>query len=255
MYNGIGGIILCLERIRKMNLHNITKKYILTNTELNIIETIINELSEGKEKISIRDLANKTFVSTTVIIKLAKKLGFVGYSQMIYVLNESIHQKASIDNIYSLSEFISEDDMDKINALADDIYKHKNQKIYLVGLGFSAIITQYFSKRLAEFDIFAYDGAPIDCVNDRSNPSVVIVFSKSGETTDLIQIMEISKRMGHTMYAFTTSSDSTIASVADYHIELKYKHNKLFDTPDYYVGTGIFVVENVLIEILNRENK
>lgn len=237
-----------------MNLHDITKKYILTNTELNIIETIISELSEGKEKISIRDLANKTFVSTTVIIKLAKKLGFVGYSQMIYALSESIHQKVSKDNIYSLNEFVNNDDMTKIYSLADDIYKHKNQKIYLVGLGFSAIITQYFSKRLAEFDIFAYDGAPIDCVNDKSNPSVVIVFSKSGETTDLVQIMEISKRMGHTLYAFTTSLDSTIARVADYHIELKYKYNKLFDTPDYYVGSCIFIVESILVEILSGDN-
>ncbi len=76
-----------------MNLHDITKKYILNDTELVIIETIINELSKGNQKISIRDIASQTYVSTTVIVKLAKKLGFVGYSQMLYVLNESIHQR------------------------------------------------------------------------------------------------------------------------------------------------------------------
>ena len=59
-----------------MNLYDITKKYILNDIELVIIETIINELSKGNQKISIRDIASQTYVSTTIIVKLAKKLGF-----------------------------------------------------------------------------------------------------------------------------------------------------------------------------------
>ena len=43
-----------------MNLHDITKKYILNDTELVIIETIINELSKGNQKISI-SLSNYLF--------------------------------------------------------------------------------------------------------------------------------------------------------------------------------------------------
>ena len=169
-----------------MNLHDITKKYILNDTELVIIETIINELSKGNQKISIRDIASQTYVSTTVIVKLAKKLGFVGYSQMLYVLNESIHQKVSIENLSDLSEFVNNDDIETVQKLIDYIYQHKHEKIYLVGVGFSDIITHYFLKRLASFDIFAYDGAPIDCINARSNPSIIILFSKSGETAEFI---------------------------------------------------------------------
>ena len=113
-----------------MNLHDITKKYILNDIELVIIETIINELSKGNQKISIRDIASQTYVSTTIIVKLAKKLGFVGYSQMIYVLNESIHQKVSIENLSHLSEFVNNADIDKVQKLIDDIYQHKHEKIY-----------------------------------------------------------------------------------------------------------------------------
>lgn len=111
-----------------MNLHDITKKYILNDTELVIIETIINELSKGNQKISIRDIASQTYVSTTVIVKLAKKLGFVGYSQMLYVLNESIHQKVSIENLSDLSEFVNNDDIETVQKLIDDIYQHKHEK-------------------------------------------------------------------------------------------------------------------------------
>jgi Transcriptional regulators len=236
-----------------MNLYDITKKYILNDIELVIIETIINELSKGNQKISIRDIASQTYVSTTMIVKLAKKLGFVGYSQMIYLLNESIHQKVSIENLSHLSEFVNNADIDKVQKLIDDIYQHKHEKIYLVGVGFSDIITHYFLKRLASFDIFAYDGAPIDCISARSKPSITIIFSKSGETADLIQIIKLSKKMGHTIYSITTSRQSTIAQLSDYHIELEYKRNKFFDTPDYYVGTGIFVVENILAEVMKKE--
>ncbi len=237
-----------------MNLQDITKKYIFTETELTILETIINELTNGNERISIRELANKTYVSTTVIIKLAKKLGFIGYSQMIYVLNENIHQKVSQDYTSLLSEFVNEQDTSTLLKLINDLYKYKNQKIYLVGIGFSGIITEYFLKRLAEIDIFAYGGAPIDCINANSKLSIVILFSKSGETEDLIQIIKLSKKMGHTIYAITTSSQSTIAKLSDHHIELKYKHDKLFDIPDYYVSTSIFMIENILAEFLKKEN-
>lgn len=111
-----------------MNLQDITKKYIFTETELTILETIINELTNGNERISIRELANKTYVSTTVIIKLAKKLGFIGYSQMIYVLNENIHQKVSQDYTSLLSEFVNEQDTSTLLKLINDLYKYKNQK-------------------------------------------------------------------------------------------------------------------------------
>ncbi len=237
-----------------MNLQDITKKYILTETELTILETIINELTSGNERISIRSLANKTYVSTTVIIKLAKKLGFIGYSQMIYVLNENIHQKVSHEHTYLLSEFVNDQDVTTLMKLVDDLYKYRKQKIYLVGIGFSDIISQYFLRRLAEIDIFAYGGAPIDCINADSKPSIIILFSKSGETEDLIQVIKLSKKMGHTVYAITTSSQSTISKLADYHIELKYKHDKLFDIPDYYVATSIFMIENILAEFLKKDN-
>lgn len=237
-----------------MNLRDIAKRYVLNDTELNIVETIMNELAIGNERISIRELASKTFVSTTTIINLAKKLGFIGYSQMIYILNDNIHKQVSIHNNHSLEEFIHKEDMDTMQQLINDIHTYRDQKIYLVGIGFSGMITGYFLKRLAEFDIFAYEGAPIDCINARSKPSIVIIFSKSGETEDIIQIINLSKKMGHKIYSITATQKSTIAKLSDYHIQLQFQQNKFFETPDYYVGTAIFVIENILTEVLKKES-
>ncbi|MBM6797669.1 MurR/RpiR family transcriptional regulator, partial [Coprobacillus cateniformis] len=36
-----------------MNLRDIAKRYVLNDTELNIVETIMNELAIGNERISI----------------------------------------------------------------------------------------------------------------------------------------------------------------------------------------------------------
>lgn len=234
-----------------MNLRDMAKRHLLNETELKIMEIIVEELNQGNERLSIRELAKKAYVSTTTIVNMAKKLGFVGYSQMIYVLNENYHQRDHHDNRYLTSDFVSQEDVDIVSQLAKDIFALKNKKIYLVGIGFSNVITSYFAKRLAEFDILAYDGAPIDNIHINNTPSLVIFFSKSGETEDLLQILKISKQMGHKIYAITTNQLSSIAKMSDYHIQLEYKQNKLFDTPDYYVATGIFLVENILVEMLN----
>ena len=47
---------------------------------------------------------------------------------MLYVLNESIHQKVSIENLSDLSEFVNNDDIETVQKLIDDIYQHKHEK-------------------------------------------------------------------------------------------------------------------------------
>ena len=52
----------------------------------------------------------------------------------------------------------------------------------------------------------------------------------------------------------TATQKSTIAKLSDYHIQLQFQQNKFFETPDYYVGTAIFVIENILTEVLKKES-
>lgn len=100
-----------------MNLSDLTKKYLLNETECLILDEIIYNIQQGNSKINIRDVAAKSYVSTTTIIKLAKKMGYGGYSELIFSLRNAIynyeHQVSSID-LDSLLETVNQSAIDQL---------------------------------------------------------------------------------------------------------------------------------------------
>ena len=62
--------------------------YILTNLlsdeEIRIVTSIIDHIERGEKRIGIQQIAQENYVSTTFIIKMCKRLGFEGYSELYY---------------------------------------------------------------------------------------------------------------------------------------------------------------------------
>ncbi len=67
-----------------MNILDLSQRYLLNATELRVLQYILKAVEQGEPKINIRTVAKESFVSTTVVVNLAKKLGYQGYSDMIY---------------------------------------------------------------------------------------------------------------------------------------------------------------------------
>lgn len=236
-----------------MNLSDLTKKYLLNETECFIIDEIVYNIQQGNSKINIRDVAAKTYVSTTTIIKLAKKMGYGGYSELIFSLRNAIynyeHQVSSID----LDSLLTQVNQNSIEQLVDDLYSFRHDKIYIVGLGFSTIATSYMIKRLAMVNILAYDGSPIDTLIGDVTPSLVIFLSKSGETDDLIQIAKRSLTYHHKITVISTSPKSTMVELAHDSFIIKSQNNQSFvDIPDFYVGRCILFFEYILSLLLRK---
>lgn len=236
-----------------MNLSDLTKKYLLNETECLILDEIIYNIQQGNSKINIRDVAAKSYVSTTTIIKLAKKMGYGGYSELIFSLRNAIynyeHQVSSID-LDSLLETVNQSAIDQ---LVNDLYTFRQDKIYIVGLGFSTIATSYMIKRLAMVNILAYDGSPIDTLIGDVTPTLVIFLSKSGETDDLIQIAKRSLTYHHKITVISTSPKSTMVELAHDSFIIKSQNNQSFvDIPDFYVGRCILFFEYILSLLLRR---
>lgn len=236
-----------------MNLSDLTKKYLLNETECLILDEIIYNIQQGNSKINIRDVAAKSYVSTTTIIKLAKKMGYGGYSELIFSLRNAIynyeHQVSSID-LDSLLETVNQSAIDQ---LVNDLYTFRHDKIYIVGLGFSTVATSYMIKRLAMVNILAYDGSPIDTLIGDVTPSLVIFLSKSGETDDLIQIAKRSLTYHHKITVISTSPKSTMVELAHDSFIIKSQNNQSFvDIPDFYVGRCILFFEYILSLLLRK---
>ncbi|MCY3054539.1 winged helix-turn-helix transcriptional regulator [Aerococcus sp. CDC-944-U94] len=77
-----------------MKLERIISKYHLTDTEVDILKHLI----QSDAKLTIRELAEKAYVSPATIIHLAKKMNFSGYSELLFQFNQEREKKCTSAN-------------------------------------------------------------------------------------------------------------------------------------------------------------
>jgi len=222
----------------------------LNSTEVKVLREIVELVLSGDPKINIRTVAENSYVSTTIVVRLAKKLGYSGYSEMLYSIREELKQDEVHDYQADIGKIVH--DPVPVTDLAHDIVDHRGQFLFFVGDGFSAIITDYAVKRFSTIGIHSYDGAPVDVVLSDNEGSIVVLFSESGETADLVSIAQKSREMNYKIYTVTPNDKGTLVSISDRSIILKYSNEgKLVNIPDYYVGTGILLVENIIAMVFS----
>ena len=66
-----------------MNINEIEKNNNLRANEVTILKEILLRIQNGRAKIPIREVAKSSYVSTTSIVRLAKKLGYSGYNRCV----------------------------------------------------------------------------------------------------------------------------------------------------------------------------
>ena len=165
-----------------MNIKEIAKQNNLSQTDLTILNEISIRMFKGYYKIPIREIASASFVSTTSVIRLAKKLGYEGYSELLYALKidstTNVDYKAS-DAIRSI--IIEERSLDVIDNFIRDLASGEYERIHVIGIGYSDYIAQYLRDKLLELDYFSTNKSPLDFLNSRK--SLILFVSESGETT------------------------------------------------------------------------
>ena len=55
---------------------------LLTEDERRVVTSIVQHIEEGAGKVGIQQIADENFVSTAFIMRLCKRLGFDGYSEL-----------------------------------------------------------------------------------------------------------------------------------------------------------------------------
>lgn len=152
-----------------MLLSRITDKYhILTNSQ----QKVANYISENIDKIAfitLDELASKIDVSTTTIIRFARKLGFNGYSDMQQSIQDDVMGKVSLPERLSASINIQQDDLlalsiqndianinSTIEKLSDDVFQEainaivEAKKVYVLGLRSAFSLAFYMESRLGQ---------------------------------------------------------------------------------------------------------
>ena len=76
---------------------------LLTEEETKIITSIIQHIENDERRIGVQQIANENYVSPTYIIKMCKRLGFDGYSELYYHLQQTANAKRRVGNFVSSS--------------------------------------------------------------------------------------------------------------------------------------------------------
>ena len=179
---------------RKQIIEEIEK--LLNGKKVSELErTILTYLSENQKQLgslNIQQIAKATYTSTSTVFRLAKKLGFAGYSEMVYKLSnhglntnfsESVSENARLfSNL--INQVFQENQLQIIEC--GKCLSHKEKTVFILGTGYSGIIAEYLYKKLlgkGNYVLFS-NGADTNALflNNLNRIDIVICISKSGET-------------------------------------------------------------------------
>lgn len=213
----------------------------LEETILNRIHHYINK----KEKVGIDIIAKDCFVSKASIIKLSKKFGYSGYSEMYYTTIASTKNSLKLD----FPNLTNNDSLTRhINMLVELLREYREQKIYLDSLGFCDSAKEYFLQKLL---IFGFDVA--SCYHfeafTNSKPGVYFFLSYSGSRAEIIEKVNVAIDNHFKVVAFTANKDSPLGKIAHTTVEVAgTKSDREYYVPNFFTANLIILLELTLSE-------
>ena len=235
--------------------------YILTNLlsdeEIRIVTSIIDHIERGEKRIGIQQIAQENYVSTTFIIKMCKRLGFEGYSELYYQLSQRVSTGGRNDGCEELEKLIDNYDAEKGRQFCQLLAQFQNQKIFADGSGFSNLLTDYIVQRLAVcgfmvfnrvhfYDFMIFREARKEPITN-IEPSLMIAISQSGETAPVLNDVKTAKQHGFKIICFTKRADSTLASLSDLVLVVDgAKQTLVGGVPNLFFGHVILAFEELM---------
>ena len=239
-----------------------SKNYSFLTNQLNAVETgvvtsIITHIENGERKVNISQIASENFVSTAFISKMCKRLGFSGYTDMVFQLARQ-HDETQPQSAYDLTSLIDNYDQEKAEAFFSCLRQFSGRNCFVVGAGFADVTADYITHRMAicGFSVFNrvhfYDyvlfrdenGSPI-----QSNiaPSFLIAISQSGETDTVLNDVRRAKQNGFQIISFTKMENSTLAGLSDITFVVDSSRQALISpVPNPFFGKVILAMEELL---------
>lgn len=224
-----------------MKIENLIKnKYKnLNETEKEILRYIISNSSKIRD-LKIKDLADALFCSPNTIIRMSKKMGFTGFSEMKHVIFEELEKSTS--QVPVSEEGLYKDLIKTKDLIASEVLDYlaslivKKNHISIFGLGPSRLSADIFSTRLTFLGIsavsFIDQHAMLFYANKIKEGDICLFISFSGEQKGILGPAVIAKGRKGTIISLTGLSDNELSRIAD--------HSMFFKTTSmYYDGADI----------------
>lgn len=209
---------------------------LLTPLEAKVVDTVF-AMRDFSHETSLKQIADDAGVSEAMVVKITKKLGFAGYRDFRTAVSEynrqptaEMHQELSLDDtsqeivqkvfrtsIHALEETLSILDMVAFEKAADLIHGARHRDFY--GVGGSAQIARDVAHKFLRIGVRAsvFDDVHMMLMSAAllSEGDIAIGFSHSGNTTAIIEGLQVAKRNGAQTIAVTNYNSSALAQAAD----------------------------------------
>lgn len=224
----------------------------LNDTEKKIVDYILQNYDHLG---TIKSISDDLFMSPNTIVRLCKKLGYTGFSELKYTILQNQTQKIDEpSNYYDIKELLeytlSINSSDKIKLVAKTIFDCSQLVIFSLGL--SHIVALELSKKLVHLNKFVF--APDDrdsCklyANNLQEGQVAMILSLSGDTDIMKNITYTAKAKNIPIITLTGWGQNAVASLGD--INLFAFYNKL-NVNHYDVSSRLGL--HVLTELIFQE--
>lgn len=196
-------------------------EYKLNDTDDMIIEYIKKDYNNVLNK-SIQKIAEELFTVPNSIVRLSKKLGYKGFSELKYELKQQldgeIKSEQNIDVItYNINKTINLIDMENIDRVVKRI--KTSRKVYVLGIGDSRFYCEMLVRNLRVVNIdvecFHYRHDMIFNSQKSTKNDLFIIISVSGESKDLIEAANIVKSNNSFIVSATHFQKNSLSNISD----------------------------------------
>lgn len=197
---------------------------VLTEAEKRVCNYIVHNY-ERVAKMSINDLADKSYTSKTVVINMAQKLGFEGYTDLRYYLKEMKSVQEPVVKTEVIKENILKNasmtgtilNYDKLKEAASEILAAKT--VYIAARGTSKSIASHLSHLLLTMGVKCMlidDYNLLSIIANQVDPQeLFILISLSGETRKIVDAAKTVKAREGEIISLTAFTHNSLARLSD----------------------------------------
>ncbi|MBP2098165.1 MurR/RpiR family transcriptional regulator [Enterococcus rivorum] len=225
-----------------MDIEMLIEKYQLNDSESQVLR-FMETHKESLKKMGIREVAKQSFVSTATIVNMSKKIGFSGYSELVFSFSNSTTSKL-------VSEIVTEKERDHFVQL---MKKYRDKPIMVLGSGFSQNVANYFSEFLNLYKFRATANSHLEFLRENLEEEILImIISNSGDTVRLTELARMANEHHIETIAFLGEKNSKIGRLATLTISTETYSPKVFRefSPNLFFGTALNQFELLMSDTL-----
>ncbi|EOH75290.1 MurR/RpiR family transcriptional regulator [Enterococcus malodoratus] len=226
-----------------MDTETLIDKYQLNDSEAEVLR-FMDKNRDSLRDLGIRDVAKASYVSTATIVNMAKKIGYSGYSELVFAYG-------SRHSTISLPKHFSNEERDEFIRLLSD---YRNKRIMILGSGFSQNIANHFSETLNLYGFRATANSHLEFLREQVERDVLIfIISNSGDTFRLAELAKMAKDHHIDLIAFVGEKKSRIGQLATLTISTDTYTPRVLSEyqPNLFFGTTLNQFEILLSEALS----